>query len=147
MDNVSIRLANKNDAVKIFELNEEFNGKGQNTIHHIRELLEINKQEIVCIAEVNGVIAGFCCAQIIKSVCYSSMHAELTELFIKESFRRKGLARELIMYVEDVCLKQYGICKFQLLTGNDNIPAQKLYGSLGYIVDDEVLLTKEHKDL
>ena len=143
MDRISIRLANKNDAEKIFGLNEEFNGVGLNTIDHIKELLEVNKREIVCVVEVNDEIAGFCCAQIIKSICYISMHAELTELFVKESFRRKGLAKKLIEYIEDICYKVYGIKEFQLLTGNDNIPAKQLYISLGYVADDEIHLIKK----
>jgi ribosomal protein S18 acetylase RimI-like enzyme len=80
--------------------------------------------------------------QIIKSMCYFSPHAELTELFIKESFRKKGLATKLIKYMENICVNKYGVNKFQLLTGDDNIPSRKLYESIGYEIDEEVFYIK-----
>lgn len=96
------------DAEKLFELNEEFNGKGINTIEHIIKSLDNNKQEIISVVEVNNDVVGFCCMQIVKSLCYISIHAELTELYIKESFRRKGLATKLIKYMENNCTKIFG---------------------------------------
>ena len=142
MENIVTRQANKEDAKKIFELNEEFNDIGISTVEHIINSLENNKQEIVCVVELNNEIVGFSCMQIVKSICYISVHAELTELFIKEKFRRKGLATKLINYMENICIKTFGVKKFQLLTGDDNIFSRRLYESLGYEVDEEVFYIK-----
>jgi len=143
MESILTRQANIQDTEVLFELNEEFNDKGINTIEHIKELLENNKQEIVCVVEINKEIVGFSCMQIIKSFCYSSIHAELTELYIKESFRRIGLATKLINYMENLCINTYGVNKFQLLTGEKNISARKLYESLGYTFENDVFYTKK----
>jgi ribosomal protein S18 acetylase RimI-like enzyme len=142
LENIVIRQANKQDAEKLFELNEEFNEEGKSTIDHIINSLESNKHEIVCVVELNNEIIGFCCMQIVKSLCYILNHVELTELFIKEAFRRKGLATKLIKYMENICINTYGINKIQLLTGGDNISSRKLYESLGYEIEEEVFYIK-----
>jgi ribosomal protein S18 acetylase RimI-like enzyme len=42
-----------------------------------------------------------------------------------------------------MCVAECGASKIQVLTGNDNFPAQELYKALGYTDDEELLFVKE----
>jgi len=136
MDNIIVRLVNENDAEKLFVLNEEL--QKQKNINSI----ESNKQEIIIMAEYNNKVVGFCCVQIMKSICYFTIHAEITELYVQEFYRRKGIATKLMKYIENFCYNEYGIKDFHLLTGGKNITAQKLYESLDYKFKDRKLYIK-----
>jgi N-acetylglutamate synthase-like GNAT family acetyltransferase len=59
LENIVIRQADKHDAQILFELNEEFNEKGINSINHIISSLENNKQEFVCVVELSNDVVGF----------------------------------------------------------------------------------------
>ena len=107
-----------------------------------RSLLE-NRQEMVAVAEEEGVLVGFVCLQIKRSCCYQEVSAEITEVFVDESHRRKKLASRMIEFIEEYSMRQYGIHHFELLTGQENLQAQALYRSLGYQVKDEQLMEKD----
>ena len=140
---ILIREAKKEDAQRLFVLNEEFNEPAVNTVAYIEQSLENNKHEIVCVTEVNGVVAGFCCVYITVSMCYANHSAEITELYVEEQHRRKGLAAGMIRLAEKLCSERYGVTEFKLLTGSDNYTAHEFYKSAGYLLDDEVVFVKE----
>lgn len=138
-----VRLAAEQDAPQLLQLNERFNGKGETSLEEMRRSLLENRQEIVVVAEEEGVLTGFICLQIKKSCCYSEAAAEITEVFVSESCRRKGYAGRMLEFAEQYCMKQHALHHFELLTGKENLPAQALYRSLGYRIKDELLLEKE----
>jgi ribosomal protein S18 acetylase RimI-like enzyme len=130
-------------------LNNEFNGEGFNenglgTLSHIEKSLESNDHEIVCVSEYDEKVVGFCCVRVNRSMCYMSCSAEITELYVREAYRRNGLATMLLKFAENICVTEYGASKLQVLTGNDNFPAQELYKALGYTDDEELLFVKEY---
>lgn len=63
--NVIYRIANISDSEELKRLNDEFNGEGSNTTEGIRE-----DAETVFVAELNNKLLGFCCGQMLKSICY-----------------------------------------------------------------------------
>ena len=85
---MQIRLANSNDVNSLFELNELFNGPGCTTKEQLADSILNNNQETVFVAIIDGKMIGFCCVQLFKSMCYSSNYAEITELFVKEEYRK-----------------------------------------------------------
>ena len=135
------RLANSLDALELKKLNDFFNGEGCNTVEAIEESLRQNEQEVICVAEKGSMLVGFCCGQIMKSMCYSSKYGEITELFVMEEYRHQGIGRELLRIIENE-LDKYGVKHLHILTGNDNIAAQMLYISCGYSKAAEILLDK-----
>lgn len=138
-----IRLANINDAEQLFALNEQFNGKGETTLEEIKKFLLNNSQEIIIVvAEEENQLVGFVCVQIKRSFCYSDVYAEITEVFVEEKFRRKGIARRMISFAESYCKENYKLHSFELLTGQENTPAQRLYRSIGYTEKSELLFGK-----
>lgn len=141
---MEIRMANISDAAILFEMNELFNGPGYNSLEMIQESVEYNQQEIVAIAYEKDTAVGFACAQIIWSMCYDVKYAEITELFVKEPFRKKGFGRGLISFLEKTFVQQ-GIYDFQLLTGEDNTGAQRFYEKMGYARDRELMYRKRLK--
>jgi ribosomal protein S18 acetylase RimI-like enzyme len=138
---IDIRLANSANVAELKKLNDLFNGDGNNTIEAIEESLEKNGQEIVCVAADGDRLAGFCCGQIMKSMCYSYQFAEITELYVMDEYRRRGIGRQLLRRTENE-LSKHGVRHLHILTGSENHIAQALYHSYGYRGASEILLDK-----
>ena len=135
------RLAVLEDAHELKRLNDLFNGDNCNGLEKIAASLENNQQEIVCVLENEALLIGFCCAQIFKSMCYDVNYGEITELFILESFRHKGLGKKLLAFTEEALMKQE-IKGFQLFTGQENNAAQQFYRTCGYKETSEMMFRK-----
>ena len=140
-----IRIATVNDAEQLNILNIEFNGEDEASIDNIRDSLKNNKQEVVIVAEEGDMLVGFVCVQLKKSFCYDDYMPEITEVYVKPAYRKKGIASEMIAYAESYCSKKYSLHKYELLTGKENLVAQSLYNKLGYIDDNELHLSKRIK--
>jgi ribosomal protein S18 acetylase RimI-like enzyme len=138
---INIRLANSSDAPELAKLNTLFNGEGNNTINAIEESINGNGQEIVCVAADGNKLVGFCCGQILKSMCYSYKYAEVTELYVMEEYRRQGIGKQLLSITENE-LNKHGVKHLYVLTGDKNFIAQTLYRSCGYRDTSEILLDK-----
>jgi Acetyltransferases len=142
---VMVRIATVRDAEQLSVLNDEFNGKDETTIDNIRNSIINNKQEVVIVADENGMLVGFVCVQLKKSFCYNEYMPEITEVYVAPTYRKKGIASEMITFAENYCTKNYPLHKYELLTGKKNIVAQSVYSKLGYIDDDELHLSKRIK--
>ena len=136
-----IRLANTSDAPALQKLNDLFNGEGCNTIEAIGESLAKNEQEIVCVAAEGDELAGFCCGQVMRSMCYPRKYGEITELYVVEAYRRRGIGGRLLRATEHA-LNERGVGHLHVLTDSINMAAQTLYGSCGYAITSEILLDK-----
>ena len=141
-----VRKATVNDAEQLGVLNDEFNGAGETTLNNIRNSLMCNQQEVVIVDDENGVLTGFVCVQLKKSFCYDEYMPEITEVYVNPTYRKRGMASEMITFAEDYCTKNYPLHKYELLTGKENVIAQSLYGKLGYIDDKELHLSKRVKN-
>ena len=140
-----VRIATVRDAGQLSVLNDEFNGKDETTIDNIRNSIINNKQEVVIVADENGVLAGFVCVQLKKSFCYNDYMPEITEVYVVPTYRKRGIASEMITFAENYCTQNYPLHKYELLTGKKNTVAQSVYGKLGYIDDNELHLSKQIK--
>ena len=140
-----IRKATANDAEQLSVLNDEFNGKGETTIENIRNSLMSNYQEVVIVDDEEGVLTGFVCVQLKKSFCYDDYMPEITDVYVRPAYRKQGIASKMITFVEDYCLKNYPLHKYELLTGDENLIAQSVYSKLGYTNDNELHLSKRIK--
>ena len=102
-----IRIATVNDAEQLNILNNEFNGEGDTGIANIRNSLMHNKQEVVIVAGEDNMLVGFVCVQLKKSFCYDDYMPEITEVYVKPSYRKRGVASEMIAFAENYCSKNY----------------------------------------
>ncbi len=137
-----VRPANIEDAMQLEILNNEFNGKGETTLDNIRKSLSDNRQKIIVVDEENGLLAGFICVQLKKSFCYDEYMPELTEVYVKQEYRKKGIAKNMIIFAEQYCREKIPCHKFELLTGKSNLIARIVYDKLGYKSDREIHLVK-----
>ena len=137
-----IRIATVNDAEQLNILNIEFNGEGETSIDNIRKSLKNNKREVVIVAEEDEELVGFVCVQLKKSFCYDDYMPEITEVYVKPTYRKRGVASEMITFAEAYCSKNYPLHKYELLTGQENLVAQSVYSKLGYVDDKELHLSK-----
>ena len=141
-----VRLASVGDAGELERLNAEFNGKGKTTEESIRASLLTNRREVVIVADGDGGrLAGFVCVQLKKSFCYDEYMPEITEVYVKPAYRKRGLASEMITFAEAYCSKNYPLHQYELLTGQENLVAQTVYNKLGYVDDNELHLSKRVK--
>ena len=140
-----VRIATANDAEQLNILNNEFNGEGETSIDNIRNSLTNNKQEVVIVADEDDMLVGFVCVQLKKSFCYDDYMPEITEVYVKPTYRKKGIASDIITFAETYCSKNYPLHKYELLTGQENLVAQSLYSKLGYADDNELHLSKRVK--
>ena len=132
---VQTRLAQVSDAPELKKLNDLFNGKNSAVVETIKKSLIENTQEIVCVAVKNNgdtsSLVGFCCGQIIKSMCYTILYGDITEFFVIDGYRNTDVGELLIKQIELEFGKR-GVNHLHHLIGKDNIPMQELYISLGY---------------
>ena len=75
----------------------------------------------------------------------TSIDNEITEVYVKPTYRKKGIASEMITFAEDYCSKNYPLHRYELLTGQENLVAQSVYSKLGYADDKELHLSKRVK--
>jgi ribosomal protein S18 acetylase RimI-like enzyme len=94
------------------------------------------------VAESQGIIVGFACLRVTRSICYDFALAELTELYVDETFRRRGIGRALIEQAERAA-QERGAESLMLLTGGKNLAAQEFYRSSGYQVLQDLVLSKK----
>ena len=138
---IRYRTASIRDAKEIKRLNDAFNGKDTNTLAGIEAGLMRRDAETIFVAEDEGLLKGFLCGQLLKSVCYSVFYVEITELFVEEASRRRGIGDGLMRFAEN-WYREKGIHDFQLFTGGDNFSAHKFYERMGYRRDDDLLYRK-----
>ena len=143
-----IRLADPEDAQELVRLNRLFNGPPGAPVEMARRFLAENTREIVLTAEKESgrltekSLAGFVCLQLKRSFCYELPTAEITEVFVEEGFRRRGLAGAMLRLGEEYVRANFQAEGLSLVTGSDNFPAQELYRSLGFVREDEILFSK-----
>lgn len=135
-----VRLATIKDADVLSSLNYEFNGGDKRPEAEIIESLNTGN-ELVAVAELWDEVVGFACGQSSQSFCYAASHGEITEMYVQESARRKGVAVALLAFLE-AQLRLRGVGTVKILTGRTNDPAVATYASCGYVKHDEVFLEK-----
>ena len=138
-----VRLANINDAQQLYELNKLFNGENTSSIENVNFSLLYNKNEVIIVDEKDNNLTGFICLQIKTSFCYEKSSAEITELYIKEEYRNKDIAKSLLHFTEKYCKEKLNINKVELITNKANIKAQSLYKKSGYAMQDHIHFIKK----
>lgn len=138
---LSIRPAQAEDAEVLCRLNAAFNGDTGVTPKDVHRAL-LSSSEIVVIAEVDVIPAGFCCAQVHRSFCYPAPVAEVTEMYVDEPFRRIGCAGAMLAFLEEYLRQAHGVEELHLLTGCGNLAAQAAYRKAGFKAKNEQYMTK-----
>jgi len=144
--NVNLRLCDKFDEQIWIELNQEFmnyeiqddslwNNTQKNSVevfkHTFSEALK-NKDFIkLFLIEYENKIIGFANLMIIFSVWAHGKAIIIDDLFIREAYRRKGIGREVLEYIEQYA-KENGYNRLQFQSELTNHTALEFYTSIGY---------------
>nr|WP_116188606.1 GNAT family N-acetyltransferase [Paenibacillus taihuensis] len=140
--NRDVRRATENDAETLVTLNEEFNGVRMSTSDVISSFSE--SKEIIALAILDNEPVGFASAQYFRSFCYRDLQGEITEMYIQEPARRKGLATMLITFLEQE-LQLHGVTSIKIITGSSNNSAVKTYERSNYVKKDYIPLHKQFR--
>lgn len=136
------RLASPADTPALVRLNAVFNEVDDVTPEDVRRSLS-QSDEIVIVADADGEVVGFACAQVHHSFCYKTPVAEVTEMYVAPAFRRRGCAAGMLRFLEEHLQSAHGVDEIHLLTGVTNLPAQSAYRKAGFTVKNEVYMEKE----
>ena len=139
-EKLEIRVATPEDAPELARLNAAFNDVQEPPESLAARLADPKCVETPIIAEIAGRAVGFACLRLVPSLCYDPAYAELTELFVEESYRRQGVGRALMAYAERLA-RESGAEELVLLTGFRNARSQAFYRALGY-ADWELAMRK-----
>lgn len=136
----TIRVAAPEDSLDLARLLEAFDGPAVTPEQAESRLRAVQGVETAVLAEVAGRAVGFASVRVVSFLSEDTPYAELTELYVERLYRRQGIGRALVEYVEALARKR-GATSLQLLTGLDNRDAQAFYRALGYL-DDALAMRK-----
>ena len=131
MTELSIRLATETDAAELARLNGLFNGATLPPAEQADHLRAAARTERALLAWVDGRAVGFTCLRFARLITTALPYAEVTELFVEEAFRRRGIARALLTEAETLA-RALGAPGVILFTGLKNASAQAFYRAVGY---------------
>ena len=135
---ISIRTADPSDAPEIARLNRLFNNHDEPAENYRGRLSDPLRVDTPLLTELEGGTVGFANLRLAPAVFYPEPYAELTELFVEEAFRRRGVGRALLAYAEGLALAA-GATMLIIQTDFYNHAAQQLYRSAGYCHRDIAL--------
>ena len=131
MTELSILPASAADAAELARLNGLFNGATLTPAEQAEHLRAAASTERALLAWVDGRAVGFTCLRFARLITTALPYAEVTELFVEEAFRRRGIARALLAEAE-VLARGLGAPGIILFTGLKNETAQVFYRAVGY---------------
>lgn len=127
--NVVIRRAVLGDAATLSALNKKFNGVII-PASDIRSALRKKGTEAVFVAELEEHVVGFACVQITSSFCSERKKAELTDLFVAEPGRRKGIGSIMLLVIRKY-IEEHNVSEIFLRVNRSNESAIAFYESHG----------------
>jgi ribosomal protein S18 acetylase RimI-like enzyme len=89
---------------------------------------------VIFVAEENGSLLGFVQLYPLFSSLACRRLWLLNDLYTAQPARRRGVARALMEVARDHAIET-GASGIELSTAHSNLPAQRLYESLGYVMD------------
>jgi GNAT superfamily N-acetyltransferase len=126
----NIQKAKPVDAAALIELNREFN-KLKMPLAIVKKRLSRTGKESVFLARAGRTAVGYICVQYSCSICYPRPWVEVTEMYVRSRYRRKGIATALLNAAEKKA-HRLGAGLVLVLTGECNTRGQRLYTSAGY---------------
>lgn len=112
----------------------EFNGEGLSPEALAQRMKEAQGLETAFLGEWEGEAAGLLVLRIVPTLSGADDWAEITEMYVRPRFHRKGIGRAL-MEAALARGRQRGCREFHLLVDPSNMAAQAFYGKLGFQVD------------
>jgi ribosomal protein S18 acetylase RimI-like enzyme len=141
MPEIRTRIAALEDVAALALLNAEFNGSRLPAEHYAARLACPDRVDTPILAELDDAVVGFASLRLLTPVFYREAYAEVTELYVVEAARQRGIGRRLLAHAERLALEA-GADELVVLTGRDNPAALGLYRAMGFRVGDLALSKK-----
>jgi GNAT superfamily N-acetyltransferase len=146
--NIEYTIAAENDIDLILDMMSEFYKHEQ--IKYNKEILRpviidmIQNPSLgkIWLINADSEVIGYFTLTFIFSMEYGGRNALLDEIFIKDSFRRKGIGKQTLKFIEQQC-KLNDIHAIHLQVNNFNPSAKNLYEFFGFEVVDRIFMKKE----
>ena len=131
MATIETRQATADDAPELARMLNIFDGTGATPEQVAARMIACQHVLTTFVGEVDGRPVGFACLRLLPHIQGDEPYAELTDIYVDESYRRHGVARALIAQLETTA-RAAGASEVVLLTGFDNAGAQAAYRASGY---------------
>ncbi len=128
----SIRLATDADAAELARLMVAFDNPPRTPEQQRALMHRAAAHERAFVAELDGRLIAFLCLKFAPMISQPAPFAEVTDLFVEERYRRRGIARAL-MHAAEQSAREQGASGMWLITGFKNEDAQNLYRSIGFL--------------
>ena len=131
-EKILIREAGGADAESLISLNRTYNAADHvsHDLHDVRRALQENPSERVFVADSGGELIGFASCQFYNSFCYQRPTIELTEIFVVEKMRRRGVGTQLVDTVLRLARTE-NVLEVNLRVSSKNETAIRFYRSCG----------------
>ena len=105
------------------------------------ELIAASEWAQLLLIEVNDVTAGYCVLTYGFSLEYHGRHGFIDELFVRDTFRGRGIGASAIAHVSGLC-RSVGMRVILLEVDHSNLRANGLYERIGFREHGRKLLSK-----
>jgi ribosomal protein S18 acetylase RimI-like enzyme len=126
-----LRDVRENDAEAIAQLITEFTHLTTTAAEVRQRLARSQGIDHPILAELDGGVVGFASLRLVNYLGEDSPYAEISELFVTERYRRRGIARALMTELEKRA-RAAGASSMAVLTAADNDTAIALYRAMGF---------------
>lgn len=131
MSQMVIRPAQEEDAAALATLAAEFTGLLPTPEQMQARLQRSHGIEHPLVAELEGKVVGFASLRLLHYLGEDVPYAEISELFVTQSYRRQGIARALMTEMEALA-QAAGATGLTVLADPDNAAALSVYRSAGF---------------
>jgi ribosomal protein S18 acetylase RimI-like enzyme len=131
MVTITVRQAAPDDATELARMLDLFDRQGATPAQVGARMLACRDVLTTFIGELDGRPVGFACLRLVPHLQGDEPYAELTDIYVDASVRRRGVARALIARVE-AAARAAGASEVVLITSFDNEGAQAAYRASGY---------------
>ena len=131
---ITVRVAVPADAPALLPLFQRFYGRFlevPNADGIASRLTAAAPVDTVLMAESGGRAAGFASVRVIPQIESHRPHAELSDIYVAETQRRRGVGRALMAHAERLA-RERGCPRIHLTAGLENREALAFYRALGY---------------
>ncbi len=142
---LTMRRASQDDVPLLVTMMEEFYAEGGFALNHQRataafaNLLAGERFGFVWLIEADGQDAGYVVVTLCYSMEYGGTSAFVDDLYVRLSFRGRGLGTAALAEVRAFCAGR-GVRAMHVETGQDNAAAQAVYRRAGFTRTERELL-------
>lgn len=107
----------------------------------LRQILTDASCGRVCLMLADGDVAGYIVLTLGFSLEAHGRDAFVDELYLRESYRRRGIGKRALQFIEGVC-RELGVKALHLEVERENTNAQVVYRRAGFVDHDRYLMTR-----